>query len=46
MLEDVRNHLTGFTPGQIRSDIRLKTQLGNKAQQLSDKMENYMTGSK
>jgi hypothetical protein len=45
MLDDVRNHLTGFTSGQIRNDVRLKAKLGNKAQLLSDKMEGYMTGS-
>jgi len=45
MIADVKYHLTGFTPGQIRGDKRLKKQLGQTAHTLSTTMEGYMGGS-
>jgi hypothetical protein len=43
-LEEVRQHLTGYTPGQIRDDKRLKKDLGKKAENLSNMMSSYMGG--
>ena len=42
VLNDVKAQLTGYTPGQIRDDKRLKTELGKKAGHLSDVMSAYM----
>lgn len=42
MLKEVRDHLTGFSVGQIRDNKRLKNELGDKAQKLSAKMAGYM----
>jgi flagellar basal body rod protein FlgC len=42
--EEVRQHLTGYTPGQIRDDKRLKKDLGKKAENLSNMMSSYMGG--
>lgn len=39
MIADVKNHLTGFTPGQVRKNKHLKQQLGQKADELSAKMK-------
>jgi hypothetical protein len=41
-LDDVKAQLTGYTPGQIRDDKKLKTDLGHKAQQLSDTLDKYV----
>jgi len=44
-INDVRKNLVGYTPGQIREDKRLKSDLGMKAKLLSDKMTINMSGA-
>ena len=39
MILEVKNHLTGFTSGQIRKNKHLKQQLGEKADEISAKMK-------
>lgn len=42
LIKETKDHLCGFTPGQIRNDKNLKRDLGNKAQMLSQKMNVIM----
>ena len=45
-LDEVRKTLTGFTPGQIRDDKKLKRDLGTKATALTSKISQISTGKK
>ena len=45
-LDEVRKTLTGFTPGQIRDDKKLKRDLGTKATALTSKISQISTGNK
>jgi hypothetical protein len=38
-IKEIKDQLTGYTPGQIRHDKGLKKDLGNKAAVLTDKMQ-------
>lgn len=42
MIQEIKNHLTGYTAGQIRSDKHLKQQLGETAEELKAKMTSMM----
>jgi hypothetical protein len=42
MIDEVKNKLTGFTPGQIRTDKKLKQDLGTDAKQVAAKLDAMM----
>ena len=45
-MDEVKKSLTGYTPGQIREDKRLKKDLGTKATMLTSKISHMSTGTK
>jgi hypothetical protein len=42
VLDDVEANLTGYTIGQIRDDKKLKSELGQKAEQISHTLDKYL----